>query len=175
MIKITGTNDKYAPIKKIGDSLYLISWNKKPLVTIEHDDNGNEIETTSENVSTWMQEMVRFKPSLEYIRNLIVGWYNEEIDNQILSWFKWNNLSVWLSTENQFNYKAAYDLAVQTNGANLPIIFKFGTTTDPVYHTFTSVTELNDFYISAIKYVNDTLAEGWVKKDSIDWEQYKIE
>jgi hypothetical protein len=175
MIKITSTNDKYAPIKKIGDSLYLISWDKKPLVTIENDDNGDEIEVMSNEVSTWMQERVRFKPSLEYIRNLIIGWYNEEVDNRILSGFKWNEFPVWLSTENQFNYKAAYDLAIQTNGANLPIVFKLGTTETPVYYTFNSVAELNDFYLSAIKYVNDTLAEGWVKKDSIDWEQYKIE
>ena len=38
----------------------------------------------------------------------------------------WNNKRIWLSSENQFNYKVAYDLALQTNGANLPIIFKFG-------------------------------------------------
>ena len=36
-------------------------------------------------------------------------------------------MPVWLSSENQFNYKAAYDLAVQTGGATLPVTFKFGT------------------------------------------------
>ena len=30
-------------------------------------------------------------------------------------------MNIWLSSENQFNYKVAYDLALQTNGANLPI------------------------------------------------------
>lgn len=84
-------------------------------------------------------------------------------------------MSVWLSSENQFNYKAAYDLAVQTGGQNLPIVFKFGATDEPVYHTFSTVEELSDFYLKAMTYINTVLAEGWAEKDAIDWEKYKIE
>jgi hypothetical protein len=83
-------------------------------------------------------------------------------------------MQVWLSSENQFNYKAAYDLAIQTNGANLPIKFKFGSTEDPIYYTFESIGDLQDFYISAMNFINTTLNEGWNKKDSINWEDYKI-
>jgi hypothetical protein len=68
---------------------------------------------------------------------------------------------VWLSSENQFNYKAAYDLAVQTGGASLPVKFKFGTTEDPVYYTFTNINDLSDFYMSAMRYINQTLDQGW--------------
>ena len=114
-------------------------------------------------------------PSLSKIKEVILSWHNEQIDERILSGFVWNDMAVWLSSENQFNYKAAYDLAVQTGGANLPITFKFGTTNEPVYHTFTTVEELNGFYLSAMKYINDTLSAGWAEKDSIDWEQYKME
>ena len=74
--------------------------------------------------------------------------------------------------ENQFNYKAAYDLAVQTNGASLPVTFKFGDSS-PVYHTFNTLEEISDFYTSALSYVNNMLADGWAKKDSLDWSEYE--
>jgi hypothetical protein len=70
-------------------------------------------------------------------------------------------MQVWLSTENQFNYKAAYDLAVQTQGATLPVMFKFGTTDKPVYYTFEDMETFTDFYTKAIHYVNTNLSEGW--------------
>ena len=82
-------------------------------------------------------------------------------------------MPIWLSSENQFNYKTAYDLAVQTNGASLPIKFKFGTDESPVYYTFESLEDFSDFYMSAVAHVNTVLNEGWEKKDSIDWEVYK--
>lgn len=165
MIKTYGNIEQYKPISMIGDNLYLICWG------VQNKYTNKELVTNA----TWMEEMVRFKPSLTYIQNLILGWHNKQIDEKILSGFKWNDMPVWLSSENQFNYKAAYDLAVQTNGANLPVTFKFGTTDEPVYHTFTTVEELNDFYLSAMRYINDALAAGWKKKDTIDWSEYKIE
>lgn len=80
---------------------------------------------------------------------------------------------MWLSSENQFNYKAAYDLAVQTNGANLPQVFKFGSTENPEYYKFETVEELTDFYTKATTYINQCLAVGWAKKDNINWDDYK--
>lgn len=165
MIKTYGNIEQYKPISMVGDNLYLICWG------VQNKYTNKELVTTA----TWMEEMVRFKPSLEYIKNLILTWYNQQIDKKILSDFKWNDMPIWLSSENQFNYKAAYDLAVQTGGVNLPITFKFGSTDEPIYYTFTTMEELNSFYLSAMKYINDTLAEGWKEKDAIDWEQYKIE
>lgn len=76
-------------------------------------------------------------------------------------------------TENQFNYKAAYDLAIQTNGANLPQVFKFGSTENPEYYKFETVEELTDFYTKATAYINQCLAVGWAKKDNINWDDYK--
>lgn len=76
-------------------------------------------------------------------------------------------MPIWLSSENQFNYKAAYDLAV-TFGGNLPCVFKFGTTENPIYYEFTETEDLTDFYLSAMNYINNTLAEGWKEKDNID-------
>jgi hypothetical protein len=88
----------------------------------------------------------------------------------------WRNVNVWLSSENQFNFKAAYDLAVQTNGQSLPVKFKIGETEnkEPVYHTFETMEEFTDFYTKAIAYINKCLNEGWELKDSIDWSEYEI-
>ena len=72
----------------------------------------------------------------------------------------------------QFNYKSAYDLAVQTAGATLPITFKFGTDKQPQYRKFTTLDELTDFYSKAKAYIQTTLAKGWKEKDAIDWAAY---
>lgn len=114
-----------------------------------------------------------YKPSLEKIQNLIYDWYNKQTDKAILEGFVWKDMPIWLSSENQFNYKAAFDLAMMSEGANLPIKFKFGTTKDPIYYTFETVGDLSDFYMQAMSYINNTLDKGWQQKDSINWNRYK--
>ena len=114
-----------------------------------------------------------YKPSLEKIQDLIYDWYNKQTDKAILEGFVWKDMPIWLSSENQFNYKAAFDLAMMSEGANLPIKFKFGTTKDPIYYTFETVGDLSDFYMQAMSYINDTLDKGWQQKDSINWNRYK--
>lgn len=86
------------------------------------------------------------------------------IDKRILSGFVWNGMRVWLSSENQFNYKASYDLAVQSV-KNLPVTFKFGSDEEPVYYEFTGLEELSDFYTKAMMHIQDTLASGWKRKE----------
>lgn len=113
------------------------------------------------------------RPSLPEIKAVVLAWYNAQIDDRIRSGFVWREMAVWLSSENQFNYKAAYDLAVQTNGGSLPVTFKFGTEDVPVYKEFTILDELTDFYTGAMAYINGVLADGWAEKDGIDWSAYK--
>lgn len=128
----------------------------------------------SDDVYTFCEEDFDYKPSVEEIRNVIVGYYNQQIDNRILQGFEWNGSPVWLSSENQFNYKAAYDLAVQTNGANLPVTFKFGTDEKPEYVEFSTVDKLASFYNAAVSFVNKTLMDGWKIKDTINYDSYMI-
>lgn len=110
------------------------------------------------------------KPTAEEVRSVIVEQVNAITDEKILTGFVWKGNNVWLSTENQFNFKAAYDLAIQTGGVTLPVKFKLGEDVDgnPIYHTFTDLGEFTNFYTSAIAFVNQTLNEGWIEKDSID-------
>ena len=68
------------------------------------------------------------EPTAMEVLEVITNHVNELTDQKILSGYQWNGYNVWLSTENQFNFKAAYDVAVQTGGATLPIKFKLGET-----------------------------------------------
>lgn len=125
--------------------------------------------TTSWN---WRKRYTR-KPTLEEIMSTVTEQINRNVDEKILSGMTYKGQQVWLSTENQLNYKAAYDLAVQTEGKTLPVRFKFGTDEEPSYHTFESVEELGDFYVAVVKHIQDTLDEGWTEKDGVEWDKFK--
>lgn len=93
------------------------------------------------------------------MKDLVRKWYNQQTDAAILSGFSYEGAPVWLSQENQYNYKAVYDLAVQTDGKTLPVTFKFGTDESPVYRTFETLDELADFYTKAVKHIQEMLKE----------------
>lgn len=145
---------------------YRLRWNVTP---IESEESENQVQFFETDYVS------KTKPRLQDVKTAILQAINQDTDNKILSGFIWNGMSVWLSSENQFNYKAAYDLTLQSGGQTLPVLFKFGTTDNPIYYTFNTIEELSNFYISAMKYISDTLAEGWAMKDSIDWSLYEAE
>lgn len=134
-----------------------IRWDVQP------DDNGT---------ATYMEAEFTHKPTADEIRQTIIGWYNQQTDEAILSGFEYEGCMVWLSSENQFNYKAAYDLAVQTQGETLPVTFKLGTDEQPVYKVFDELSELRTFYTQAMQHIQRMLAEGWIKKDALDLSLY---
>ena len=98
-----------------------------------------------------------------------MSWYNSQTDAAILSGFAYNGAHVWLSVENQYNYKAAYDLAVQTGGETLPVTFKFGSDEQPEYHTFTQLEELKDFYTKAVGFIQTVWLKAGKKRTSSIW------
>lgn len=184
MIRQLKNKSLYTPIYKKNSIVYVISWEYEDVYDQVYEDGVDEQgnptlvptgEQTPTGYACWTEEYFTNKPSINEIKNTIWGWYDKETDYKILRGFTWKDMPVWLSSENQFNYKAAYDLAVQTNGATLPVTFKFGTPDNPVYYTFETLEDFTDFYTSAINYINQTLAEGWQKKDSIDWSKYEIQ
>ena len=168
MLRITHLKSKYVPLSKLASGRWKIHFGFEPYYEV--DEEGNKSET---QLGTWTEALVPFKPSLEQLKKLILDAINKEVDEKILSGFVWKDMPVWLSTENQFNYKAAYDLAVMSSGQSLPVMFKFGTTENPVYYHFSTLEDISDFYVSAMTYINTTLAEGWQKKDAIDWSVYE--
>lgn len=128
---------------------------------------------TSEESTTYMEEEFDHKPTAEEIKATALSYYNEEVTDVILSGMEYDGALVWLSTENQFNYKAAYDMAVQTDGQSLPVTFKFGSDEEPIYKEFTTLEELRSFYTTCLNYVQTALKEGWNKKDSFDVTLYE--
>lgn len=98
------------------------------------------------------------------------GKINERINALILSGFVWRDMAVWLSAENQSNYKAAYDLAFQAQAMQMPfspVKFKFGTDEEVIYHVFTDFGELADFFTKAVKHIQDCYQKGWDEKDAL--------
>lgn len=168
MIRIPNIKSKYQPLSKLASGRYKINFNLEPYYITDED--GNQVET---DLATWTEHYFLSKPSIGQVKNFILDTINKEIDQKILSGMVWKDMPIWLSSENQFNYKAAYDLALMSQGQSLPVMFKFGTTDEPVYYTFETLEDISNFYISAMNYINTTLAEGWKKKDSIDWTVYE--
>lgn len=68
-----------------------------------------------------MEHEFNHQPTIEEVKNIITEYYNHITNQKILTGFSFQGNAVRLSTENQFNYKTAYELAVQTNGATLRI------------------------------------------------------
>ena len=130
------------------------------------------VKAAEEGQATYMEEDFDHKPSGDEIKETVIGWCNEQIDTNILSGFSYEDNVVWLSSENQFNYKAAYDLAVQTGGSNLPVMFKFGSEDSPVYRSFQTLEELSDFYTKAMNHIQTTLECGWKLKNNFKLEYY---
>ena len=183
MIRVTMRKTDFAPVKRMG-GMYQLMFHKEDVTepVYQLDDNGekvvgedgNSIITGREetDLCSALVEAFHEKATESAVRSRLAKYYDSITDWKILSGFEWRGMKVWLSMENQFNYKAAYDLAVQTGGASLPVTFKFGDTV-PVYYTFETLEEISDFYTSALSYVNNTLAEGWARKDSLDWSEYE--
>lgn len=117
-----------------------------------------------------------FMPPLAMIKDTVCGCIDARTRERIVSTLTWNQKPVWLSTENQQNWKAAYDRALQTDGANLPLKLKIGEQDDgtPVYHTFTSVNAFGDFWDTCQQHIHQCLADGWAMKDGMDWSEYEI-
>ncbi len=148
--------------KERQDGLYNIGRNKWELFY----GFGKDTED-AESGYNWRKQF-RVKPTPDECAKLIKATINKATEDKILRGFVWRGHKVWLSAENQFDYKAAHDLAVHSNGATLPVRFKFGADDAPEYFTFEVVDELEDFYTSAVRYVNEVLNEGWNEKDWVD-------
>ena len=106
-----GADKRQDQVIKIGVNNYLLIFG----YGIDEDGNGYN-----------MRKNYDHKPTKTELKEDISQLIDGTTDSKILQGFRWNEVNVYLSTENQMNYKAAYDLAVQTSGATLPVKFKLG-------------------------------------------------
>ena len=159
--RCNGATERADKLVRLSSSNYLL------IFGFETDADGNKY--------TW-RKYYDHKPTVREIKQDISDLINAETDAKILTGFTWNGKPVYLSTENQQNFKAAYDFARDTNGATLPVKFKLGEDADanPIYHTFTKFEPLADFVTKATAFVIETLNNGWKKKD-IDYSIFETE
>lgn len=155
---------QFISIAGSGDSYYLTV--NLHITKIE---SGYECESTTVKLDHFPVRADVVKAATDYV--------NAKTDYKILTGFVWRKMPVWLSAENQFNFKAAYDLAYQTGGASLPARYKLGEDEkgDPIYYDFMDVETFQDFYLSAIAWIQQCINDGWKEKDSIDYGDLKLQ
>lgn len=140
---------------------------------------GYGLTAAGENMYEWREVYLPKKQASQItpdvVKQAVLADINARVATRILSGLTWNDKPVWLSTENQHNWKAAYDRALQADGTTLPVKFKLGETEDgtPVYHTFTSLNAFGDFTDAWQQHIRQCLADGWAEKDAIDWTPYQ--
>lgn len=172
MIRTNGLKTKYKPLEVVSevDNIYIVRWDYAEIR--EFDPETEEYVDT--DMAVWAEEILYHKPTENEMRRMVNDYYNNITGNKILQGFYWNDMLVWLSEENQRNYKSTYDLAIQTGGTNLPVEFKFGTEDLPVYQVFHTIEELQKFYIPMQEYIQQCITDGWRMKDSVDYSLYEV-
>jgi len=157
---------------------------------------GYGLKQTGESMYEWY-EVYRYNKqvnqlSADDIKSAILADIDSRTDSTILNGYQWTILhgdtdkpeeerhvsetvSVWLSMENQENFKEAHRLASADASKVIPIKFKISEDEDKkaVYETFESFGELDAFYLGAFSFIKQSIDAGWAEKDSIDWKPYE--
>lgn len=162
---VQGKKAGFAPIREDASRM-IISYGMKPV--------GETADATWREVYLYKKKTPMLTD--EAVKQAIQADINKRVTNRIVSTLVWNQKPVWLSRENQMDWEAALNRALQTEGANLPLKYKLGEDSEgqPVYHTFTSLTAFTDFWDTCLRHIHQCLQEGWAEKDSIDWDLYTI-
>lgn len=125
------------------------------------------------------------KPSFNQAKEAILKDIDAQTDEAILCGMDWTILhgddegktvKVWLSKENQDNFKAKHDAAIQyPKVVKFPMKYKIGEFegSTPAYENFQNIEELAQFYLGGLAYIEQCYNAGWARKDSIDWAPYE--
>lgn len=173
MNKVFGKKTDFAPIREDA-SRVIISYG---------------YEVVDEENATWLEIYLYKKQisqvSLADVKNAIIADIDAKTDEKILCGFQWTVLhgddqgkvvNVWLSVENQINYKGFHDAAHDyPEQVEFPAVFKLGQDEngEAVYESFETLAEVATFYLGAIGYIKRTVAEGWQVKNAFDWSPYE--
>lgn len=168
----------YKPIYFMNGKWYVCFWCKEDMMSGQPVLKGGRYVKSDALIGTGMCTysyiVYDSKPSVAKIQNDIEEIINDKVSNTIINGFCWNGNAIHLTKENQMNYKANYDLAMQSGGANLPFRIKtdrFGLTE---YVVFFTIDELSEFYIAMNKHINNSLETGWAMKDNMDYTVYNV-
>ena len=122
-------------------------------------------------------ERMKAKPTLAFVRDMILTQINANTHERILQGMTWAGHMVWLSEENQLNYARDFAVAYycEKNGEQYSLpTYKFGTDETPIFYTFESFEEFKQFSKAWAQHVSDTVRAGWDEKANVDWERYKV-
>ena len=172
MSKMHGPKECFVPIREDASQV---------IVSYEKVDDG-DTNAFWQEVYFWKNRTS--KPTIEQIKAAVLADIDRQTDEKILKECPWTVLhgsdagkqvTLWLSAENQRNYSEGQRVAMITEGARLPMKFKVGQNEDgtAVYDIFETVEEITRFYIYGVNFINQTINEGWQRKDSIDWTPYE--
>lgn len=104
----------------------------------------------------WEVDTTKKQQAIEAAETLI----NQQTDTAILTGFKHQGYSFILSTENQFNFKADYDVR---DLLTYPYRVKHATG----YLYLQSADEYQAFYLAGISYIRSQIEAGWNAKDAL--------
>lgn len=169
MNKVQGLKEEFVPIREDA-SRVIISYGYK---------------VVDETSATWIEIYIYKKQlsqlTFDDVKDAILADIDAETDEKILCGFVWPDNDgverhVWLTRENQSNYSEAQRLADKKGSKNYTAkTFKISEDEDKraCYKTFETLAELNEFYYAVYAYIEQCLADGWIKKDSIDFGPYE--
>ena len=118
-------------------------------------------------------------PTKEDILQAIIADIDACTDEKILNGYQWTVLhgdhagqtvSVWLSAENQNNFKAKHDAALAyPQQVPFPMRYKIGQDEQKhaIYEEFQNIGELATFYLGGVAYIERCVDEGWQIKDEV--------
>ena len=144
---------------------------------------------TGKNLYEWYEIYIyktkKGSISLQEIKDAIIKDINDRVDENILCGYPWTVLhgddagkavKVWLSKENQSNFKAKYDLHYQKPEAlSFPLPYKISEDDDQngIFEEFATFEELEQFYLGGIGYIEQCYQAGWAEKKAFDWTPYE--
>ena len=170
-----------------------VSGNKSDFALLREDASriviGYGLTEVSDEICEWYEVYIpkKRKSSISFkdVKDAIYDDINAQTDARIVNGYEWtvlhgedegNTVKVWLSSENQNNFKALYDIASTTpQYATWPLQYKIAEDENerPIYEHFQNIGELQQFYLGGVAYVNGCYTQGWQRKDAIDWELYE--
>lgn len=175
MIRTVERRELYVPFRKLGPQVAEICFGLRPL--IDKGADGNDVDT---GFGEWWAHRIVGRTDTEAIRDLIVSTIDAYTAGRIVNGLRWEvgdgkTVPVRLTTENQYNFKAAYDRAFQTQGGTLPVTLKLGTPTEPHYLVIDTLEQFTEFYSAVLRHIDTMMQEGWDLKDGIDWKDYELD
>lgn len=175
MNKVHGKKSEFAPIREDA-SRVIVSYGFAAI---------------DEETATW-NEIYFYKKQISQlsfadIKKAILADIDADTDEKILNGYEWTILhgddegkavKVWLSKENQNNFKAKHDAAKEyPDLVTFPMKYKVSEDENEkaIYEVFESFEELARFFVGGLGYIETCYQAGWAIKDSIDFSVYKTD